>query len=134
VRQMPQIGSALYAGCRCSAQMQSNVTSLADSNCLAFTEVLMCRLMWEFDHSWNMDCGAAGEAMCGRSSAIRGECERIASCSPASRASSSTRLSFAQFDGRWQTLGVIDFQDALMGRRHTIRSLLRDAYIELDER
>jgi N-acetylmuramate 1-kinase len=120
------------------AQMQSKVTSLADSNCLAFHRSFdVPLLMWEFDHFLEYGIVARqGKPMCADDYLpIRGEFERIAELlagQPRVFVHRDYHSRNLMVDG--QRLGVIDFQDALMGpATYDLASLLRDAYIELDE-
>jgi aminoglycoside/choline kinase family phosphotransferase len=120
------------------AHMQSTVTSLADSNCLAFHRSFdVPLLMWEFDHFLEYGIVARrGKPMCADDHLpIRSAFETIAGllagqpCVFVHRDYHSRNL---MVDG--DRLGVIDFQDALMGpATYDLASLLRDAYIELDE-
>ena len=120
------------------AQMQSEATSLADQNCLAFHRSFdVPLLMWEFDHFLEYGIVARqGKPMCADDYLpIRAEFEKIAESLAAQprvfvhRDYHSRNL---MVDG--VRLGVIDFQDALLGpATYDLASLLRDAYIELDE-
>jgi len=119
-------------------QMQSKVTSLADSNCLAFHRSFdVPLLMWEFDHFLEYGIVARqGKPMCADDHLpIRGECERIAELlagQPRVFVHRDYHSRNLMVDGK--RLGIIDFQDALMGpATYDLASLLRDAYIELDE-
>jgi aminoglycoside/choline kinase family phosphotransferase len=120
------------------AQMQSEVTSLADSNCLAFHRSFdVPLLMWEFDHFLEYGIVARqGKPMCADDYLpIRGEFERIAEVlagQPRVFVHRDYHSRNLMVDGK--RLGVIDFQDALMGpATYDLASILRDAYIELDE-
>ncbi len=120
------------------AQMQSKVTSLADSNCLAFHRSFdVPLLMWEFDHFLEYGIVARqGKPMCADDYLpIRAECERIAELlagQPRVFVHRDYHSRTLMVDGN--RLGIIDFQDALMGpATYDLASLLRDAYIELDE-
>jgi aminoglycoside/choline kinase family phosphotransferase len=120
------------------AQMQSTVTSLADSNCLAFHRSFDAPLlMWEFDHFLEYGIVARrGKPMCSDDYLpIRQEFERIAELlagQPRVFVHRDYHSRNLMVDG--DRLGIIDFQDALMGpATYDLASLLRDAYIELDE-
>jgi aminoglycoside/choline kinase family phosphotransferase len=118
--------------------MQSKATSPADPNCLAFHRSFdVPLLMWEFDHF--LEYGIVvrqGKLMCADDHLpIRGEFEKIAELlagQPRVFVHRDYHSRNLMVDG--ERLGVIDFQDALMGpATYDLASLLRDAYIELDE-
>jgi N-acetylmuramate 1-kinase len=120
------------------AQMQSKATSQADPNCLAFHRSFDAPLlMWEFDHFLEYGIVARqGKPMCADDYLpIRGEFEKIAELlagQPRVFVHRDYHSRNLMVDG--ERLGVIDFQDALMGPvTYDLASLLRDAYIELDE-
>jgi len=120
------------------AEMQVKATSQDDPNCLAFhrsfDEPL---LMWEFDHFLEYGIVARqGKPMCADDYLpIRGEFEHIAEL----LAGQPRVFVHRDYHSRnlmvdSERLGVIDFQDALMGpATYDLASLLRDAYIALDE-
>jgi N-acetylmuramate 1-kinase len=119
-------------------QIQVKATSPADPQCLAFHRSFdVPLLMWEFDHFLEYGIIARrGKPMHEDDQrVIRGECEKIATILAeqprvfAHRDYHSRNLMVDQ-----KRLGVIDFQDALMGpATYDLASLLRDAYIALDE-
>ena len=118
--------------------MQSKATSPADPNCLAFHRSFdVPLLMWEFDHFLEYGIVARqGKPMCADDHLpIRGEFEKIAELlagQPRVFVHRDYHSRNLMVDGA--RLGVIDFQDALMGpATYDLASLLRDAYIELDE-
>jgi hypothetical protein len=120
------------------AQMQSEATALADRNCLAFNRSFdVPLLMWEFDHFLEYGIVARqGKPMCADDYLpIRAEFEKIAESlagQPRVFVHRDYHSRNLMVDG--VRLGVIDFQDALMGpATYDLASLLRDAYIELDE-
>jgi N-acetylmuramate 1-kinase len=120
------------------AQMQSEATSLADQNCLAFHRSFdVPLLMWEFDHFLEYGIVARqGKPMCADDYLpIRAEFQKIAESlagQPHVFVHRDYHSRNLMVDG--DRLGVIDFQDALMGpATYDLASLLRDAYIELDE-
>ena len=120
------------------AQMQSEATSLADQNCLAFHRSFdVPLLMWEFDHFLEYGIVARrGKPMCADDYLpIRAEFEKIAESlagQPRVFVHRDYHSRNLMVDG--ERLGVIDFQDALLGpATYDLASLLRDAYIELDE-
>lgn len=118
--------------------MQSNATSPADPECLAFHRRFdVPLLMWEFDHFLEYGITARqGRPMeHGDEAAIREEFQNISEFLAGQprvfvhRDYHSRNLMVAG-----KRLGVIDFQDALMGpATYDLASLLRDAYIALDE-
>ncbi|HSC57662.1 MAG TPA: phosphotransferase [Nitrospira sp.] len=119
-------------------EMQSKATSPADPQCLAFHRSFDVPLLtWEFDHF--LEYGIAsrqGRPMeHGDEAAIREEFRKISEFLAGQprvfvhRDYHSRNLMVAG-----KRLGVIDFQDALMGpATYDLASLLRDAYIALDE-
>ena len=118
--------------------MQVKATSSADPNCLAFHRSFdVPLLMWEFDHFLEYGIEARqGTPMKdeGRRE-IRGAFGKIAELlagEPRVFVHRDYHSRNLMVDGA--RLGVIDFQDALMGpATYDLASLLRDAYIELDE-
>ena len=119
-------------------QMQVKATTPADPGCLAFHRSFDGPLlMWEFDHF--LEYGVV--ARCGApmreddEAAIRQECEQIADLlagQPRVFVHRDYHSRNLMVDG--VRLGVIDFQDALLGpATYDLASLLRDAYIRLDE-
>lgn len=119
-------------------RMQFNATTPADPGCLAFHRSFdVPLLLWEFDHflEYGIEARNGGPLPDGERTAIRRECERIADLL-ASQPRVFTHRDYhsrnLMVDGL--RLGVIDFQDALMGpATYDLASLLRDAYIQLDE-
>jgi aminoglycoside/choline kinase family phosphotransferase len=118
--------------------MQSTATSPADPNCLAFHRSFdVPLLMWEFDHFLEYGIVARqGKPMCADDHLpILGEFEKIAEL----LAGQPRVFVHRDYHSRNlmvddERLGVIDFQDALMGpATYDLASLLRDAYIGLDE-
>ena len=113
-------------------QMQSKATSQADPNCLAFHRSFDAPLlMWEFDHFLEYGIVARqGKPMCADDYLpIRGEFEKIAELlagQPRVFVHRDFHSRNLMVDG--ERLGVIDFQDALMGPvTYDLASLLRDA-------
>jgi aminoglycoside/choline kinase family phosphotransferase len=118
--------------------MQAKASSPVDPDCLAFHRRFDVRLlMWEFDHFLEYGIVARqGKLMCADDHLpIRGAFETIAellACQPHVFVHRDYHSRNLMVDG--ERLGVIDFQDALMGPdTYDLASLLRDAYIELDE-
>lgn len=119
-------------------QMQVKATSPADPHCLAFHRSFdVPLLMWEFDHFLEYGIVARqGHPMTeDDQQVIREECEKIATI----LAEQPRVFVHRDYHSRnlmvdHTRLGVIDFQDALMGpSTYDLASLLRDAYIALDE-
>ena len=118
--------------------MQSKATSPADPHCLAFHRSFdVPLLMWEFDHFLEYGI-AARQGMPLNSddeAAIREEFRKISELlarQPRVFVHRDYHSRNLMVDG--ERLGVIDFQDALMGpATYDLASLLRDAYIALDE-
>ncbi|SLM46386.1 putative Phosphotransferase [Nitrospira japonica] len=120
------------------ADMQIKATSLADARCLAVHRGFdVPLLMWEFDHFLEYGIAARrGRPVAdGEFSEIRDEFRKIAeqlAGQPRVFVHRDYHSRNLMVDGR--RLGVIDFQDALMGpATYDLASLLRDAYIALDE-
>jgi len=119
-------------------RMQAKATSPADPRCLAFHRSFdVPLLMWEFDHFLEYGIAARhGKPLdSGDEAAIREGFRTIAEFLAGQprvfvhRDYHSRNLMVAG-----KRLGVIDFQDALMGpATYDLASLLRDAYIALDE-
>lgn len=120
-------------------RMQVHATSPADPGCVAFHRSFdVPLLMWEFDHFIEYGIEARhGKPMKDADRAlVQKEFRKIAELLAAQpqvfvhRDYHSRNL---MVDG--ERLGVIDFQDALLGpATYDLASLLRDAYIALDER
>lgn len=119
-------------------QMQIKATTPADPGCLAFHRSFdVSLLMWEFDHFLEYGVVARrGKPMCADDwTVVRHEFETIATMLAAQPRVFTHRDYHSRnlmVDG--VRLGVIDFQDALMGpATYDLASLLRDAYIRLEE-
>ena len=119
-------------------QMQVKATTPADPGCLAFHRSFdVSLLMWEFDHFLEYGIVARrGRPMCADDwTAVRHEFENISEILAGQPRVFTHRDYHSRnllVDGL--RLGVIDFQDALMGpATYDLASLLRDAYIQLDE-
>ena len=118
-------------------QMQVQATSPEDLGCLAFHRGFdVPLLLWEFDHFLEYGVVArVGQLMQDDQMAVQREFTRIAQ-QLAGQPRVFTHRDYhsrnIMVDG--QRLGIIDFQDALMGpATYDLASLLRDAYIELNE-
>lgn len=119
-------------------QIQFNATTPVNPACLAFHRSFdVPLLMWEFDHflEYGIEARNGKPLPAGDLTAIRREFESIAGLL-ASQPRVFTHRDYhsrnLMIDGL--RLGVIDFQDALMGpATYDLASLLRDAYIQLDE-
>lgn len=118
--------------------MQVRGSTPPDPNCLAFHRRFdVPLLMWEFDHFLEYGVVARrGKPMCAEDwESIRREMVNIAEM----LASQPTVFVHRDYHSRnlmvdGDRLGVIDFQDALLGpATYDLASLLRDAYIQLDE-
>ncbi len=119
-------------------QVQSRATSPADPDCLAFHRTFdVPLLMWEFDHFLEYGIAARhGSPLDGKDeAAMREEFRKISEIlagQPRVFVHRDYHSRNLMVDG--SRLGVIDFQDALMGpATYDLASLLRDAYIALDE-
>lgn len=119
-------------------RLQVRGTMLRDPGCLAFHRRFdVPLLMWEFEHflEYGIEARQAEAMRPDDATAIRQEfqtiAERLAGEPPVfvHRDYHSRNL---MLDG--ERLGIIDFQDALLGpASYDLASLLRDAYIALDE-
>lgn len=119
-------------------QIQFNATTPPDPGCLAFHRSFdVPLLMWEFDHflEYGIEARTDRPLPAAEREAIRREFERIAELlagQPRVFTHRDYHSRNLMVDGL--RLGVIDFQDALMGpATYDLASLLRDAYIQLDE-
>ncbi len=119
-------------------RMQIKGTTPADPECLAFHRSFDAPLlMWEFDHFLEYGVVARrGKPMCADDwQPIHHEFERISEMLaglPRVFVHRDYHSRNVMVDGA--RLGVIDFQDALLGpATYDLASLLRDAYIQLDE-
>jgi len=107
------------------------------SGCLAFTRFFDVPLyLWEFDHFLEYGIVARGRSMCADDYvSVREEFQKMAEWLAAQPQVFTHRDYHSRnlmVDG--ERLGVIDFQDALMGPvTYDLASLLRDSYIALDE-
>lgn len=125
------------------ARLHRKATSPADPGCLAFHRGFdVPLLMWEFDHFLEYGVVARqGKPMCADDHLpVRAAFETIAEViaeQPAvftHRDYHSRNLMVREAPVNDSRLGVLDFQDALMGpATYDLASLLRDAYIALDE-
>lgn len=119
-------------------KMQVKATSPVDPNCLAFHRSFdVPLLMWEFEHflEYGIDVRQGVLMDDEDRRQIRGAFEKIAELlvgEPHVFVHRDYHSRNLMVDGA--RLGVIDFQDALMGpATYDLASLLRDAYIKLDE-
>jgi len=119
-------------------QMQAKGTSPRNAACIAFHRSFdVPLLMWEFDHFLEYGVVARqGKPMCSDDRhIILEEFRKIAELlarQPHVFVHRDYHSRNLMVDG--ERLGVIDFQDALMGPcSYDLASLLRDAYIQLDE-
>jgi aminoglycoside/choline kinase family phosphotransferase len=134
----PNLESRYKQAINILVHMQVKATTPADPGCLAFHRSFdVPLLMWEFDHFLEYGVVARrGKPMCSDDwTPIRRDFEAI------SELLASQPRVFVHRDYHSRNLmadglrlGVIDFQDALMGpATYDLASLLRDAYIQLDE-
>jgi aminoglycoside/choline kinase family phosphotransferase len=119
-------------------RMQARGTSPAEPLCLAFHRSFdVPLLMWEFDHFLEYGIAARlGAPMdSGDAEAIRDEFRKISELLAGQpRVFVHRDYHSRNLMAAGDRLGVIDFQDALMGpATYDLASLLRDAYIALDE-
>ena len=119
-------------------RIHTTATVPADPSCIAFHRAFDAPLlMWEFDHFLEYGVVARqGKPMCAEDfQPVRAEFQRIAELMAAQPRVFTHRDYHSRnlmVDG--DRLGVLDFQDALMGpAAYDLASLLRDAYIALDE-
>lgn len=120
-------------------RIQTHASRPPNSACLAFSRAFdVPLLMWEFDHFLEYGVVArGGRAMKPEDETrVRAEFQKIAELLAAQpkvfthRDYHSRNLMVREE----QRLGVLDFQDALLGpATYDLASLLRDAYIELEE-
>jgi aminoglycoside/choline kinase family phosphotransferase len=134
----PSVESRYKQAINVLVQMQVNATTPADPGCLAFHRSFdVPLLMWEFEHFLEYGIVARGGSPLPEedATAIRREFEGIADLlagQPRVFTHRDYHSRNLMVDGL--RLGVIDFQDALMGpATYDLASLLRDAYIRLDE-
>ncbi|WP_447601951.1 aminoglycoside phosphotransferase family protein [Nitrospira sp. Nam80] len=118
--------------------LQAKGTARRDPACIAFHRSFdVPLLMWEFEHFLEYGVAARqGQPMKPEDqTAVRESFERIARMlaeAPQVFVHRDYHSRNLMVDGR--RLGVIDFQDALLGpASYDLASLLRDAYIQLDE-
>jgi aminoglycoside/choline kinase family phosphotransferase len=120
------------------ARIHTAATSPADSRCIAFHRSFdVPLLMWEFDHFLEYGVVARqGKPMCADDfQPVRTEFQRIAELMAAQpRVFTHRDYHSRNLMVNGERLGVLDFQDALMGPAgYDLASLLRDAYIALDD-
>jgi len=134
----PSLESRYKQAINVLVQMQINATTPADPGCVAFHRSFdVPLLMWEFDHFLEYGIVARNGTPLsdGDATAIRREFEKIADLlagQPRVFTHRDYHSRNLMVDGL--RLGVIDFQDALMGpATYDLASLVRDAYIQLDE-
>jgi hypothetical protein len=120
------------------ATIHTRATAPADGRCIAFHRAFdVPLLMWEFDHFLEYGVVARrGKPMCAEDfRPVRAAFQAIAELLAGQPRVFTHRDYHSRnliVDGA--RLGVIDFQDALMGpAAYDLASLLRDAYIALDE-
>jgi aminoglycoside/choline kinase family phosphotransferase len=141
-------GAAEIAGLYCDAvdtlvRLHRKATTPGDGTCLAFHRAFdVPLLMWEFDHFLEYGVVARrGKPMCADDLLpVRAEFQKIAELLASRpkvfthRDYHSRNLMVREIEVNGSRLGVLDFQDALLGpAAYDLASLLRDAYIALDE-
>lgn len=134
----PSVESRYKQAINVLVQMQIGATTPADPGCVAFHRSFdVPLLMWEFDHFLEYGIVARrGEPLPDEdATAIRREFEGIAKLlagQPRVFTHRDYHSRNLMVDGL--RLGVIDIQDALLGpATYDLASLVRDAYIQLDE-
>jgi len=125
------------------ARIHHKATSPADQGCLAFHRRFdVSLLMWEFDHflEYGVVARQGGPMLDTDEQAVRAEFHKIAELLAGQpqvfthRDYHSRNLMVREAQVSGTRLGVLDFQDALMGpATYDVASLLRDAYIALEE-
>src|SRR5881409_2269820 len=133
-----EIGQLYREAIETLVRLQSKATVPANPACLAFHRRFdVPLLMWEFDHFLEYGVVARQEKpMCADDEQpVRAEFKKIAELLAAQPRVFTHRDYHSRnlmVDGH--RLGVLDFQDALMGpATYDLASLLRDAYIALEE-
>ena len=139
----PETGQLYREAIETLVQIQSAATVPANPACVAFHRAFdVPLLMWEFDHFLEYGVVARlGKPMCADDERpVRAEFRKIAELLAAQprvfthRDYHSRNLMVREALTNAQRLGVLDFQDALLGpATYDLASLLRDAYIELPE-
>ncbi len=119
-------------------RIHTTATSPADPTCVAFHRAFdVPLLMWEFDHFLEYGVVARhGKPMCAEDfQPVRGAFQTIAELIAAQpRVFTHRDYHSRNLMVTGDRLGVLDFQDALLGSAgYDLASLLRDAYIALDE-
>jgi N-acetylmuramate 1-kinase len=134
----PSVESRYKQAINVLVQMQIGATTPADPGCVAFHRSFdVPLLMWEFEHFLEYGIVARrGEPLPDEdATVIRREFEEIAKLlagQPRVFTHRDYHSRNLMVDGL--RLGVIDFQDALLGpATYDLASLVRDAYIQLDE-
>src|SRR5574341_896468 len=125
------------------ARLHRKATTPGDRNCLAFHRAFdVPLLMWEFDHflEYGVVARGGGPMPAANEQAVRAEFHKIAELLAGlpkvftQRDYHSRNLMVRKTEVNGSRLGVLDFQDALLGpAAYDLASLLRDAYIALDE-
>jgi len=125
------------------ARLHLKASKPGNQACIAFQRGFdVALLMWEFDHFLEYGIVARqGGPMCEEdATTIRAECHKIAELLASQpqvfthRDYHTRNLMVRDKTVNGTRLGVLDFQDALMGpATYDLASLLRDAYIALDE-
>jgi aminoglycoside/choline kinase family phosphotransferase len=134
----PETAGHYHQAIEMLVRIHTAATSPADDRCIAFHRSFdVPLLMWEFDHFLEYGVVARhGKPMCADDyQPVRAVFQAIAELMAGQPRVFTHRDYHSRnliVDGR--RLGVIDFQDALMGpASYDLASLLRDAYIALDD-
>lgn len=120
------------------ASLHTASTIPENPRCVAFQRGFdLSLLMWEFEHflEYGVEARIGGNMTKQDREVVQGEFHKIAQVMVEQRRVFTHRDYHSRnLMVRQQDLGVIDFQDALLGpATYDLASLLRDAYIELDE-
>jgi aminoglycoside/choline kinase family phosphotransferase len=139
----PEITGLYHDAVDVLARLHRKATTPLDRNCLAFHRAFdVPLLMWEFDHFLEYGVVARQKKpMCADDLLpVRAEFAKIAELLASlpqvftHRDYHSRNLMVREAEVNGSRLGVLDFQDALLGpASYDLASLLRDAYIALDE-
>jgi len=139
----PELGELYREAIETLVRIQSAATIPANPACLAFHRAFdVPLLMWEFDHflEYGVVARQGGPMAAGDARLVRAAFEKIAGLLAGQprvfthRDYHSRNLMVREARTDSQRLGVLDFQDALLGpASYDLASLLRDAYIELPD-
>ena len=138
-----EIAGLYYDAVDALARLHRRATTPVDQGCLAFHRAFdVPLLMWEFDHflEYGVVARRGGPMLAIDEQAVRAEFHKIAELLAGQpqvfthRDYHSRNLMVRETEVNGSRLGVLDFQDALLGPvTYDVASLLRDAYIPLEE-